>query len=286
MKAVRLKTEYLINPLGTDIVKPRFFWNCECGIRQTAYRVEVKCGDEVLWDSGKVLSDKMTFIEYEGKPLQSRMRADWTVWLWDEKDIIGEPSSAFFEMGLLEKSDWKASWITGNYKPKKNTRYPVDCFLKKFRSEGKIKKARLYVSARGVYDVTLNGNRIEDFILAPGSTDYCKRIQYQVYDVTDNIDAENKLEIRLGDGWYRGNIAAYSIENFYGTQTSVIAQLEIENSDGVKTLICTDGSWKWSNDGQLRFADLKGRNAAGRRFPCPSRPRTPCRGSARSSRCP
>ena len=160
-------------------------------------------------------------------------------------------------MGLLEKSDWTAKWVTGNYKPNPKKRYPVDHFRKTFMLDQKIKSARLYVSARGIYDVTINGQHIEEFVLAPGMTDYRKRIQYQTYDVTASLQQKNVIELRLADGWYRGSSAAYGVTCVYGMQTSVMAQLEVTFEDGTLQTICTDESWGWSNDGPIRFADLK-----------------------------
>lgn len=257
MRAVHLQTEYLTEPLGLGIAKPRFYWNCEGGVRQTAYQIVCKRGEETVWDSGRVASPSMTHISYEGSPLRSRDRVDWSVTLWDENGQPGETSESSFELGLLEASDWTAQWISGDYKPKKNVRYPADCFRKRFSLPGQVRRARLYASARGVYDVTVNGVRVEDFILAPGMTDYRKRIQYQTYDVTDLLNRDNTVELRLADGWYRGSTAAYGVTNVYGTQTSVIAQLEITLADGTVQTVCTDGTWDWSNDGPVRFADLK-----------------------------
>ncbi len=257
MKAVHLQTEYLTEPLGLGISKPRFFWNCEGGVEQTAYQIIAKVDGQIIWNSGKVESSAMTHIPYEGRNLQSRERVYWSVKLWDENGEDGEVSSSRFELGLLEQSDWTAKWISGNYKPKRNVRYPVDCFRKAFKAVKRIQSARLYASARGLYDVTVNGKRIEDSILAPGITDYRKRIQYQTYDVTDLLQQENTVELRLADGWYRGSSAAYGVTNVYGTQTGVIAQLEITYMDGTKEIVCTDETWQWSNDGPIRFADLK-----------------------------
>ena len=110
--------------------------------------------------------------------------------------MCGDWSESRFEIGLTKPSDWRAKWIAGAYRPKKNKRYPVDCFCKKFTLPGPLKRARLYASARGVYDVTLNGTRIKEFILAPGMTDYRKRIQYQTYDVTAILKKKNCLELR------------------------------------------------------------------------------------------
>lgn len=257
MKAICLRTEYLKEPLGLGNPTPKFYWNCEGGVKQTAYQIVAKVNGETVWNSGKVESGKMTHIPYEGRELHSRERVHWSVKLWDENGVGGGLASGSFELGLLNEADWTAQWISGNYKPKKNRRYPVDCFQKVFTAEKEIQTARLYASARGLYDVHINGKRIEDFILAPGMTDYRKRIQYQTYDVTDLLARENTVQLRLADGWYRGSCAAYGVTNVYGAQTSVIAQLEITFTDGSKQVVCTDETWAWSNDGPIRFADLK-----------------------------
>ena len=257
MKAIRLQTEYLTEPLGLGIAMPRFSWNCEGGITQTAYQMIAKRKNKIIWDSGKVASSSMTHITYGGQPLHSRERIAWSVTLWDENDTAGETAESWFELGLLHPGDWTAKWISGDYKPGKKRRYPVDHFRKQFTADKQIVSARLYATARGVYDVSINGQRIEDFILAPGMTDYRKRLQYQTYDVTALLQKENTIELRLADGWFRGSVAAYGVTNVFGTQTSVMAQLELTLADGTIQTICTDNTWDWSNDGPIRFADLK-----------------------------
>lgn len=257
MNAIRLRTEYLTSPLGLGNPHPRFYWNCQGGKTQTAYRIRATRNGQVLWDTGKVSSPSMTHIPYTGEPLRSRDCVRWSVQLWDEQDVPGDVAESRFEMGLLDASDWQAQWITGDYRPKKQERYPVDCFRKTFSLPEEIASARLYASARGIYDVTINGNRLENFILAPGMTDYRKRIQYQSYDVTSLLSGENTIDLRLADGWYRGSCAAYGATCVYGTRTSVIAQLEVTFADGHREVFVTDESWAWSNDGAIRFADLK-----------------------------
>jgi len=257
MKAVHLQTEYLTQPLGIGIPAPRFYWNCKDGIRQTAYQIICTRGAETVWDSGKVASQSMAHIAYGGKPLRSRDRICWKVRLWDENDHSGDWSESWFELGLLRPEDWQAKWITGNYKPKKNTRYPADCFRRTFTAGKDISRARLYMTACGVYEAVLNGQRVGDFQLAPGSTDYRKRIQYQTYDVTEQIQDQNVLDVTLADGWYRGSIGAFGFTNVYGRQTKLLCQLELTYADGKRETICSNGSWQWSNDGPVRFADLK-----------------------------
>ncbi len=248
MKAIRLRTEYLVNPLGIDLQHPRLFWNCEGGVRQSAY--QIVCDQ---WDSGKVLSSSM-HADYPAA-LSDREWVTWRVRLWDENDVPGEWSEpAFFEMGI---SRWEAAWITGDYRVDKKRRYPVDCFRKIF-SVRSVRSARLYITACGLYEAELNGHRAGDFILAPGITDYKKRIQYQTYDVTDLLtEGENVLTVQLADGWYRGSTGAWGLKNQYGTETALLCQLEITGEDGARQVICSDASWDWSQDGPIRFADNK-----------------------------
>ena len=248
MKAIRLRTEYLNNPLGIDVKHPRLMWNCEGGMKQTAY--QIVCDG---WDSGKVMSSSMQ-VEYP-EELQDRQRVEWMVRLWDENDEAGEWSNAFFETGI---SEWKAKWITGDYSVKKKERYPVDCFLKTFTIEGRVRKARLYITACGLYEARIGGKKTGDFVMAPGYTDYRKRVQYQTYDVTELLEeGENKITIMLADGWYRGSCGAWGRKNQYGTETKFIAQLETEYDDGIVSTVVTDETWQWSNDGPIRFADNK-----------------------------
>lgn len=256
MRAINLRTEYLKNPLGIDIQKPRLFWNCEGGRKQTAYCIVCMSDGKTVWDSGKIHLDSMR-AEYP-HALVSRQRVTWKVQLWDENDAAGDWSEeAFFETGLLSPSDWQAKWIAGNYRVRKKRRYPVDCFRKTFNVKD-VRKARLYVTACGLYELAINGKRVGDFVLAPGYTDYRKRIQYQTYDVTDLIrSGENELTAELADGWYRGSCGAWGLRNQYGTQTKLLVQLELTDGAGKIFRICTDESWAWSNDGPIRFADNK-----------------------------
>jgi alpha-L-rhamnosidase len=260
MKAICLRTEYLKKPIGIDVNQPRLFWNCTEGSKQTAYRIlAVDEQNTLRWDSQKVESSQMTHISFP-MPLHSGERIYWKVMLWDEDGKEGPWSEeTFFEMGLLHQEDWKAKWVTGNYKPNKKERYPVDCFKKVFSiKQSEMKKARLYVTACGIYEGRLNGKRIGDFVLAPGITDYRKRIQYQVYDVLSMLeDGSNELTFELADGWYRGSVGAWAMKCYYGTETKLMAQLELTDVDGNVTRICSDESFQWSNDGPIRFADNK-----------------------------
>ncbi|MDR1692995.1 MAG: glycoside hydrolase family 78 protein [Oscillospiraceae bacterium] len=251
MKATRLRTEYLTDPIGIDIQNPRLMWNVEGGVKQTAYQIVAG-----QWDSGKVASSSMQAVC--PTLLSSRERVSWKLRVWDEKDEPGEWAVAFFETGLLHKIDWQAKWITGNYTVNKKQRYPVDCFRKEFHINRKVSKARLYITACGLYEVKINGVKAGSFFMAPGYTDYRKRVQYQTYDVADMLgEGVQTFSVELADGWYRGSCGAWGIKNQYGSETKLLAQLEIEYADGNIERLVTDASWNWSNDGPVRKADNK-----------------------------
>lgn len=180
MQAIRLKTNHLFDPVGVDFTAPRLFWNCKGGKKQTAYQIVAEDDrGNLLWDSQKVESASMR-ANWNGAPVAPKTKVLWKIRLWDENNLCGDWNEAVFETGI---SLWQAKWITGDYKVNKRQRYPVDCFRKKF-TVSDVKKARLYITACGLYEVKLNGSRVGEFILAPGVTDYRKRIQYQTYDVT------------------------------------------------------------------------------------------------------
>ena len=257
MKAIRLRTEYLKEPLGIGIFRPCLFWNCEGGRTQTAYQITAE-NDEgtCLWDGGIVRSGSM-HATWGGDPIPACTRVIWKVRLWDENGAAGCWTSSWFETGMPENESWPVRWISGGYTPKKKLRYPVDSFKKEFEA-GEVKKARLYITACGLYEARLNGIRVGNFVLAPGHTDYRKRIQYQTYDVTGLLKTGlNTLTVSVADGWYRGSCGAWGLKNEYGTQTKLLALLKITDTHGNITVIGTDKSWLWSNDGPIRFADNK-----------------------------
>ena len=261
MKPINLKTEYMPDPIGIDVACPHFSWNFKSGIRQTAYQIIAKLDTgKQLWDSGRVESSRMHLVAWRGKRLNSRDRVLWTVTAWDENGIPETSDEAAFEMGLLYPIDWKAEWITGNYRVDRKKRYPVDLFKKCFTVDTgrRIMKARAYMSACGLYEGQLNGEKIGRYCLAPGITDYRKRVQYQTADITEQVrSGDNEIIFMLADGWYRGSVGANAMKNYYGSETRLLAQIEIIFEDGSREVIATDGSFEWTSDGPIRFADNK-----------------------------
>ncbi|MER7441480.1 family 78 glycoside hydrolase catalytic domain [Micromonospora avicenniae] len=136
-----------------------------------------------------------------------------------------------------------------------------------FRVDGKVSRARIYASALGVYQLSLNGRRVGDHELAPGWTDYDKRVQYQTYDVTGQLQpGDNVLGGLLGDGWYAGTIASFGTDH-YGSRPHLSAQLVVDYADGRTEIVGTDGSWR-ATPGPFRQSDLiHGETYDARRLP-------------------
>ena len=257
MRAIRLRTEYLSEPIGLGIARPRLSWNCEDGVTQTAYRIVARRRGAIVWDTGEVASSRMRHIRYDGEELRSRDRVEWTVTLWDESRAPGAPAASWFELGLLAADDWTAGWISGDYAPRRNRRYPVDHFRHPFAARSEVARARLHITACGLYEAELNGQPVGRGRLTPGSTDYRTRIQYQSYDVTGLLAAENALTVRVADGWFRGSIGCFGPTNVFGRRTALLYQLEIDYVDGSRDTVRSGEGVRWSADGPIRFADLK-----------------------------
>ncbi|MBE6835155.1 MAG: alfa-L-rhamnosidase [Ruminococcaceae bacterium] len=253
MKPVRLQLNHRNNPLGIDEKQLRFTWNDEGGVTQTAYYLTVRnSGNETVFNSEKTLSSRMNCIA--DFPLLSRERYFWSVTVWDENGVSEQSETAWFETGLFQK-DWTAQWITCGL-VSNGERLAADYFKKEFSLNGKVKRARLYATALGTYTAYVNKIRLSG-VLAPGTTEYAQRVHYQTYDVTEILKENNSLTFTLTDGWYMGKLGFSNEHNRYGNQRKLLAQLEIEYEDGRRETVITDESFGWSNDGPVRYADLK-----------------------------
>jgi alpha-L-rhamnosidase len=258
VKVESLRTENLINPIGIDIITPRFSWQISSDKRNTkqqAYEIKVLSGNAVAWQSNKVASDSSVHVSYQGKPLESGKRYLWQVRVWDNHGKRSDWSKpAFFQMALLHKTDWKAKWIEPGFN--EDSLRPSPVFRREFVSNKKITSATAYITAHGLYEAFINGKRVGDAYLTPGWTAYNKRLQYQVYDVTDLLkNGGNAIGVTLGNGWYRGFIGFSNTHNFYGKDIALLFQLNINYNDGSTETIISDENWKSSTSG-IRYAEI------------------------------
>jgi len=254
--------EYHTNPLGIDVQKPRLSWkivSAEENVLQTAYEIKVtdqSAKGKLLWTSGKVNSAQSVDVTYDGPALKSMQRVSWQVRVWDNKNKVSAWSApATWEMGILEPESWKASWITLGSEPDVKGSKPAQYFRKEFTTAKTIKSARVYVTSHGLYQIFLNGKKVSTDLFTPGWTSYKNRIQYQTYDVTSMLQAKNTVGAILGDGWFRGNIGWSSQNGYYGSKLALLAQFQINYTDGTSEVIGTDQSWKVSN-GPILFSDI------------------------------
>lgn len=252
MKAIKLKTERLVNPLGIDIKKPSLSWICQDGITQTAYEIEAVSDGCIIWNSGKVSTNKMqvTF----GEVLESKQRVSWKVRLWNEADTVGEWSEeAFFEAGILDAAQFVAKWINPELVSDPCIHMPASYLHTTFKAPlGS--QARLYITCHGLYEAYLNGLRVGDFVLAPGSDTYNKKLTYQTYDVTELVkEGKNDVQVILGDGWYRSCSGVDGERNLFGEDIALYFQLEV---DGVPVCI-SDEKWQATQDGPIRENDMQ-----------------------------
>lgn len=260
--ASELTCEYKTDPLGIETQNPRLSWKIfsnENNQVQNAYHVLVASSPELLrpgradlWDSEKINSDQSVQVEYNGKSLDSRQQCYWTVRVWDKDGKAtawAEPG--YFEMGLLYPKDWQANWIKTEIDFDEYS-YPSPIFRKEFDISKKIKSARLYCTSLGLYEFYLNGEKVGDQLFTPGWTSFEKRLQYQVYDVADMFNTgKNAAALMLGNGWYRA-FRPNSNQDQNIDDLEVLAQIEIEFTDGTKQTINTDNSWKSSTGAVIK----------------------------------
>lgn len=255
----KMLTENLANPVGLDAKAPGFSWQLaggQRGVMQTAYEIEVYLAKEVLWNSGKVLSDQSVHVPYAGEALQSGKKYAWKVRVWDnhrKASAWSEP--AYFQMGFLDTRDWVASWISPGYTEDTIIR-PSPLMRKEFTLPKKIASATAYITAHGLYEASINGKRVGDAYLTPGWTAYQKRIQYQVYDVTAMLrQGDNAIGVSLGNGWFRGMLGWGDNKNHYGKELALLLQLEIVYADGSEETIASDQTWK-SSTGSVLYNEI------------------------------
>lgn len=291
MKPIFLKTEFLDRPLGLASKTPRLSWRLEdprIGACQKAYRIvasssaeKLAAGVYDLWDTGRVSGASTLDIPYAGKALKSRSAVHWRVQSWDLENRVSDWSEpALFEIGLFGKGDVTAKWIgpkedrrqggkptkpseggvphikgaNMDTAPERGTASPM--LRKAFRLTKPVRKARLHASALGSMELFVNGAAASADVMAPGWTDTHKRIELVTYDVTPLLrEGENVVAAQLGDGWYAGYLAWGGSRCFGGDHIGLLAQLEIEFTDGTRQTVATDTSWKLSLEGPVRFSD-------------------------------
>lgn len=255
LRAEGLQTEYGTNPLAIASPRPRLSWmvsSDERGQRQTAYQIIVASRRSILaqnrgdlWNSGKVGSARTIRVFYEGKPLGSREVCYWKVRVWGRS---GKPSSwsasGRWAMGLLRSSDWKGRWIGSDQPASKTLAAPMLRYA--FNVPKRVRRAVVYVSGLGQFELHLNGRKAGRDVLDPGWTNYRKSCFYLAFDVTSMLRrGANALVVILGNGMYNV-VPGERYVKFVGSfgRPKVMLQLEITYTDGTSQRVVTNGDWR------------------------------------------
>ena len=254
--------EHHREPVGIGNPAPRLSWVTDTdrpGWRQAAYELQIDPEDGPIWSSGRVESADSVLITWAAPPLTSRERRRIRVRVWGQDS--DHPSAwsrdVTVEAGLNTGRDWSAQLIHPVLPADPDQSAEGAALLRRaFVLDRPIRRARLYATAHGVYDAEINGQPVGDHVLAPGWTSYHHRLRYQTHDVTTLVaTGVNAIGLHLADGWYRGHLGFAGTKQLYGDRTAAFAQLEIEHTDGSRTVVTTDGSWR-STASPLTRADI------------------------------
>jgi alpha-L-rhamnosidase len=271
-----LKTEYLTDPLGIDVQRPRFSWQLKSekrGTMQHAYRVIVATSRELIaqgigdvWDSGKVISSETVNVEYEGQNLLSRTSYWWRVYCYYIENMLGSASEiATFETAFYDRSDFVAKWIGAE------TSIASPIFRKEIFLGENISQARAYICGLGYYELYCNGQKVGDHVLDPNWTDYDnrllqdliyphedssrKRALYVTYDMTYSLKSGiNALGIMLGNGWYNQPERNVEGKMTYGSPKFWL-QVHIKYENGKEAVFGSDSDWRCSS-GPINFNNI------------------------------
>ena len=271
------------SPLGVEADRVRFSWRLAgggVGRRQTAYQVQVGLsegdpgqGDDLVWDSGQIVAGGSSDVAYAGTPLRPARCYYWRTRAWDEAGREGpgaptRPSRRPWPRAAWEQCRWIGLGAGHEAFDPPSGAGPVDAvslamkpapyFRRTFVLDKEVSRARLHVTALGIYQARLNGAEVSDNVLAPGWTDYTKRLLYQTYDVGDLlVTGDNVIAAVVADGWACG---FYGFDGkrpgaHYARDPQLLAQLVVTFVDGSELRVVTDQHWQ-SSTGMIRHADL------------------------------
>ncbi|MEV4347023.1 family 78 glycoside hydrolase catalytic domain [Actinoplanes sp. NPDC049596] len=270
---------------GIGTASPRLSWQVPAapdGYAQTRYEVEVTRGDQA--ETFPVAGHEQILVPWPGAPLAPKEQAAVRIRVGDDASWSEWSAPRTVETGPLSPADWSARFVSPREIGAWGAPAPllagvVDIPAGADSAAGTIDipagvvRARLYITAHGLYIAHLNGQRVGDEQLAPGWTAYQHRLRYQTHDVTDLITSgPNRLEVLLGNGWFRGRLGFQGKHGVYGDRLALLAQLEILTADGATHVLATDGSWT-ARESNVTSDDLyDGQSVDLRREPGPETP--------------
>lgn len=255
MRVYDAKVNHMTNPMGFFMDGVSFSWKVDeaRGKAQKAARVRVAADEkmqEILFDSG--MDEQADSLAYPVElALEPRTRYFWQVTVLSDAGEEADSEVQWFETSKMSE-EWTGKWLTCDNTEK---RHPI--FSKEIAPAKEVAKARLYVTGLGLYEAYIDGKKVGDEYLTPYSNNYNRWVQYQTYDITDQIAGGGKLSILLGNGWYKGRFgfSAFEDKGYYGNEWKVIADVVLTYTDGTEEVIGTDESWTVTRS-RIMFSNL------------------------------
>ena len=242
MRIERIRINGIKEPLGYRLDKVNVSFRVRETISKRAKSIDIAVAkrdepDEIIARvSGEKLDLSGQVIDISLSP-----RTAYVVRIKVEGDKgDGAEAESFFETGKMDE-EWRACWIASE---KGDNCHPL--FRKKFTVGSGFKKARLYASGVGMFEVYINGARLGDEYLKPGITNYEMRIQTITFEADGLKEGENELCFLLGKGWYMGTFGLENTEDNFGSRMAVIGELHLSYEDGSEEVLCTDASFEYS----------------------------------------
>lgn len=254
MKITELRINGIHNPVGFDFWHIACSWKVSDSPSRHPTKTVIEVSEEASFENvicqkkGRYLCAAGEKLELDLKP---RTVYYWRVSVTGDAGDTAVSETAHFETGKMWEA-WEAKWIglaeEDQYHPILSFRFSAG---KKLLPEGKgcgpvcgaLKKARLYICGVGLYEAYLNGKRVGEEYLTPYINDYISGLQYQVYDVAEQISEKNTICILLGNGWYKGRFG--NGREHFGDRFAAIAELFLEYDDGTNEKIVTDTDWHY-----------------------------------------
>ena len=251
LEITRFTVENLAHGCVTDEKYPRFSFTLNSNRENVSLKKAVlRVGDWQTKTAGQIA------IPYDGPALKPFTA--YTASLVAEDDA-GETAevSLTFETGRLDVP-WTGKWISDpayRFTEKKVSPAPMT-FRRRVRTGKKIEKARIYATAMGVYELTVNGKKAGDRYFAPGFTSYKTNLQYQTYDVTDLFTGDDVIQTVVAGGWAVGSFVFTRQNRVTADRQALLLELRVTYADGTEEVIGTDESWEVTEEGPYKMADI------------------------------
>lgn len=256
LRVVELRADQRRETLGSGNPAPRLSWTVETARgdwrqRRCELRVERSGG---IVQAHAIESSESAFVAWPFAPLASRERVAVSVRVQGEDgSASGWSAPLAIEIGLLAAADWSARFITPDWEQDTSASQPGPLLRHEFNVRSGLASARLYITACGCYEASINGRRVGDEVLAPGWTSYHHRLRYQTHEVTGLLtEGRNAIGALLGDGWYAGRLGfGKGMRNQWGDRLALLAQLELRYADGRVECVVSDETWRAGTGGLL-----------------------------------